>query len=137
MTEHQASPERADLRIVEGVSPARLHGEACIHCGSVEPHLFPDGRVQTRITEGVLKAWDVVTCLPCMTGTLVLQPRERYVVERQEPVGRQPGMYAIRDKQTGGLVPSSDGEGLELFTMLHSAEHWITTQISCGAARGR
>lgn len=136
MTEHQASPERADLRIVQDISPARLHGEACIHCGTAEPPLCPDGRVQTRVHEGVLKAWDVVTCLLCRTGA-PLHPRERYEVKRQAPVGRRPGAYAIRDKQTGELVLDSEGKKLELFMMKHSAEAFIAMLISCGASRGR
>jgi hypothetical protein len=62
-----------------------------------------------------------------------MNPRDRYAVERQNPVGRQPGLYAIRDNQTGKLVLGSDGK-LEVFTMEHSAEHWITAQIPFTAA---
>ncbi|MDH6579224.1 hypothetical protein [Kitasatospora sp. MAP5-34] len=60
-----------------------------------------------------------------------MNARERYTVERQAPVGRQPGLYAIRDKATSELVLGSDGR-LELFTMDFSAERWIISQISNG-----
>lgn len=131
MTEHQESPERADLRIVEGVSPARLHGEACIHCGSTQPPLCPDRRVQTRVSEGVLKTWDVVTCLPCKGGPTALSPRDRYRVEQRPAEGQRPGLWAIRDQQTGGLVLDSDG-ALELFAMEDSARAWIRREHGLG-----
>lgn len=58
-----------------------------------------------------------------------MNARERYTVERQAPVGRQPGLYAVRDTATGELVLGSDGT-LELFSMEFSAERWIISQIS-------
>jgi hypothetical protein len=63
--------------------------------------------------------------------------RDRYEVERQEPVGRQPGLWAIRDKVSGGLVLDSEGKQPETFVMRHSAERFIAMLISCGASRGR
>ena len=52
-----------------------------------------------------------------------MKARERYAVERQPEVGRQPGLYAILDKTTGELV--TDDGVLLLFTMKHSADAWI------------
>ena len=52
-----------ELRIVDDdTSPARLHGEACLHCGSTTPPLLPAGLVGTRVSEGIVREWPVVAC---------------------------------------------------------------------------
>lgn len=49
----------------EDISPVRLHGHACYHCGAVDTPLDPDGEVRTRAGEGVARVWPIVTCRPC------------------------------------------------------------------------
>jgi hypothetical protein len=44
------------------VSIARLHGEACWHCGAVHTGLQPAGSVATPV-EGGYRIWPVVDCL--------------------------------------------------------------------------
>jgi hypothetical protein len=44
-----------------GVSPARLHGEACWHCGAVNAALNPIGEVTTSV-DGGQRIWVVVGC---------------------------------------------------------------------------
>lgn len=43
------------------VSIARLHGEACWHCGAVHTRLQPVGEVATTVPGG-LRIWTVVGC---------------------------------------------------------------------------
>lgn len=43
------------------VSIARLHGEACWHCGAVNTTLATDGAVTTTV-DGGLRVWQIVTC---------------------------------------------------------------------------
>lgn len=50
---------------VDTVSIARLHGQACIKCGSTTPPLRPAGHVNTRGSDGLI-AWPVVACKPCL-----------------------------------------------------------------------
>ncbi|PBC80093.1 hypothetical protein BX265_5017 [Streptomyces sp. TLI_235] len=55
--------------LAEAISPARLHGEACIHCGSAEPPLVPDGHVYTESAEpGAPLGWAIVACKGCKGG---------------------------------------------------------------------
>lgn len=43
------------------VSIARLHGEACWHCGAVNAQLEPIGEVST-VVGGGRRVWTVVAC---------------------------------------------------------------------------
>lgn len=59
MSEILAPPEAP---LVGGdVSIARLHGEACWHCGAVVTALRAAGRVSTRV-DGGFRIWNVVAC---------------------------------------------------------------------------
>ena len=56
-------PEQADQPAADLVSPARLHGEACITCGSTEPPLVPAGHRHTPTQAGKAPlGWAVVAC---------------------------------------------------------------------------
>jgi hypothetical protein len=55
---------------VDRVSIARLHGEACIKCGSTVLPLMPNGHVETRGSEGGILSWPVVACAGCWGGPL-------------------------------------------------------------------
>lgn len=57
MAPHTTLPPLAD----ESVSIARLHGEACWHCGAVNG-LRTVGEVATRVGSGVLRVWPIVAC---------------------------------------------------------------------------
>lgn len=47
----------------QGISPARLHGEACIVCGSTEPPLHPNGTLTIDgETAGVVHDFETVVC---------------------------------------------------------------------------
>jgi len=50
---------------VDAISIVRLHGEACIGCGSAKGPLFPAGHVGTLDSEGGPLSWPVVTCAHC------------------------------------------------------------------------
>lgn len=55
-------PEWPDLDIQE-ISPARLHAQACIACGSAEPPLHQAGKITLpNEVEGVVNEYDVVAC---------------------------------------------------------------------------
>lgn len=61
VTAHSAST--GEPRIVgDDTSPVRLHGQACIHCGTSTGPLTPAGQVGTRVDEGVVRVWEVVSC---------------------------------------------------------------------------
>lgn len=47
--------------ITRPVSIARLHGEACWHCGATARRLFPCGTVRTPVDSGV-REWPVMAC---------------------------------------------------------------------------
>lgn len=47
---------------VDTVSIARLHGEACIRCGSTVPPLTPCGHMRTVGTDNGVLSWPVVAC---------------------------------------------------------------------------
>jgi hypothetical protein len=49
---------------VDATNIARLHGEACIECGSMSGPLLPAGHVYTRSCAGRL-GWAVVVCAGC------------------------------------------------------------------------
>ena len=49
----------------EDISPVRLHGHACYHCGAVDTPLFPAGDVCTPVEDGLLRIWAIRTCRPC------------------------------------------------------------------------
>lgn len=46
---------------VDTLSIARLHGHACIVCGTTTPPLRAAGHVNTRGSDGLI-AWPVVAC---------------------------------------------------------------------------
>jgi hypothetical protein len=49
--------------LADDISPARLHGEACIVCGTTEPPLHPAGHVYTPSAEGGAPlGWAIVAC---------------------------------------------------------------------------
>lgn len=50
---------------VDHVSIARLHGEACIKCGSTVLPLMHNGYVRTRGSDDSVLSWLVVACQPC------------------------------------------------------------------------
>lgn len=52
---------------VDSISIARLHGEACIVCGTASPPLISAGHVYTRSC-GARLGWTVVAC-PEHAGT--------------------------------------------------------------------
>jgi hypothetical protein len=52
----------------EDISPARLHGRACFHCGDADPPLHPDGVVSTPGVCGVAHDWETVTCTRCLVA---------------------------------------------------------------------
>lgn len=52
------APIPAQVNVVDQPSFARLHGEACWHCGAVTGPLKPAGQV--TVDDG--PAWTVVTC---------------------------------------------------------------------------
>ncbi|WP_354643833.1 hypothetical protein [Kitasatospora camelliae] len=49
------------------ISPARLHAEACIDCGTPEPPLHPAGTLS--VPDGdLVRDYDTVKCTACLTG---------------------------------------------------------------------
>lgn len=58
----------ADVSVVQQdfpddtISIARLHGEACIACGTTRAPLAPAGHVYTRDQQGGRLGWSVVAC---------------------------------------------------------------------------
>ena len=46
---------------------ARLHGKACIHCGTTTDELTPAGHVTTRSCAGARLGWAVGVCPDCST----------------------------------------------------------------------
>lgn len=61
MAAAQQLPPGVAVVQVGGVSIARLHGEACWHCGAVHTALEAAGTVAT-VVEGGHRLWPVVTC---------------------------------------------------------------------------
>lgn len=56
-------PEQGNQPDGDPISPARLHGEACIECGSTEPPLVPAGHRHTQTERGRAPlGWAVVAC---------------------------------------------------------------------------
>ncbi|MFI9275158.1 hypothetical protein ACIGXM_31265 [Kitasatospora sp. NPDC052896] len=51
-----------DRRFQDAISPARLHGEACIECGRREGLLTPAGHRYTESSAGGRLGWAVVAC---------------------------------------------------------------------------
>ncbi|KIQ67072.1 hypothetical protein TR51_06750 [Kitasatospora griseola] len=48
----------------QGISPARLHGEACFVCGSTEPPLHPNGTITIDgNAPGVVHDFETVVCI--------------------------------------------------------------------------
>lgn len=47
---------------------ARLHGKACITCGTTTSDLTPAGHVTTRSRAGARLGWAVGSCATCSTG---------------------------------------------------------------------
>ncbi len=57
------APPEIPLVSGEDVSIARLHGEACWHCGAVTAALATVGSVATA-TDGGIRIWPVTACPP-------------------------------------------------------------------------
>lgn len=54
-------PPDAEPAIQDAISPVRLHGEACIHCGTTEGPLTPAGHRYTASGQ-IQLGWAVVAC---------------------------------------------------------------------------
>jgi hypothetical protein len=50
---------------VDAISIVRLHGLACITCGTASGPLLDAGHIGTRDSEGGVLSWRVVTCVTC------------------------------------------------------------------------
>jgi len=55
-----STPE--DSLHVQDVSPARLHGEACIDCGTADQPLFRAGRLTLPGVGDIVHDYDTVAC---------------------------------------------------------------------------
>ena len=87
----------------DGISIARLHGEACYHCGTVNGDLYAAGNVQTPI-DGGFRIWPIVVC----TSHLDAPPVTR--LPAWIPAGEKIGTFAAGETWDAVRVSSSVGE---------------------------
>lgn len=85
-----------------GVSIARLHAEACFHCGKVARHLVPDGSI--TLADG--ETWPVVTCGCNWPDALVALLAEAFIAARTLPASDRRAELDVQLRaEAGRLMP--------------------------------
>lgn len=87
----------------DGVSIARLHGEACWWCGAVNTGLRPIGEVSTAV-DGGIRLWPVVACRQ-HAGRELAGPARQPMLSTQVPSATGRPAYIVHP--AGADVPAT------------------------------
>jgi hypothetical protein len=77
------------------ISIARLHGEACLICGTTSDALLPTGRLHTTGADGTRRTWRAVVCPAHRTTSLAASLRGAHGQGEDPEIGRGEGMSDV------------------------------------------